>query len=70
VETIPLASYRPPVRPLPLSVLWPHDEPAEMREHWVAWFGIPTQFAPHWAGDPVGSMPGARAGARGVTPDK
>jgi thioredoxin reductase len=52
VDTIPLASYRPPVRPLPLSVLWPHDEPASMREHWVSWFGIPTQFAPHWAGDP------------------
>jgi NADPH-dependent 2,4-dienoyl-CoA reductase/sulfur reductase-like enzyme len=52
VDTIPLASYRPPVRPLPLSVLWPHDEPAEVREHWVSWFGIPTQFAPHWAGDP------------------
>jgi hypothetical protein len=52
VDTIPLASYRPPVRPLPLSVLWPRDEPAAMREHWVSWFGIPTQFAPHWAGDP------------------
>ena len=52
VDTIPLASYRPPVRPLPLSVLWPHDEPPAMREHWVSWFGIPTQFAPHWAGDP------------------
>jgi len=52
VDTIALASYRPPVRPLPLSVLWPHDEPASMREHWVSWFGIPTQFAPHWAGDP------------------
>ena len=52
VDAIPLASYRPPVRPLPLSVLWPHDEPAAMREHWVSWFGIPTQFAPHWAGDP------------------
>ncbi len=52
VDTIPLASYRPPVRPLPLAVLWPHDEPPAMREHWVSWFGIPTQFAPHWAGDP------------------
>jgi hypothetical protein len=52
VDTIALASYRPPVRPLPLSVLWPHDEPAAMREHWVSWFGIPTQFAPHWTGDP------------------
>jgi thioredoxin reductase len=52
VDTIPLASYRAPVRPLPLSVLWPRDELATMREHWVSWFGIPTQFAPHWAGDP------------------
>jgi thioredoxin reductase len=63
VDAIPLASYRPPVRPLPLSVLWPHDEPATMREHWVTWFGIPTQFAPHWAGDPettvVLDVPGA-----------
>ena len=53
VEEVPLASYRPPVRPLPLSVLWPHDEPVEMRRHWVSWFGIPTQFVPHWAGAPV-----------------
>lgn len=48
VERIPPATYRPPVRPLPLGVLWPRDEPPEMREHWVAWFGIPTQFAPQW----------------------
>ena len=53
MEEVPLASYRPPVRPLPLSVLWPHDEPVEMRRHWVSWFGIPTQFVPHWAGAPV-----------------
>jgi thioredoxin reductase len=52
VDTIPLASYRPPVRPRPLSVLWPHDELPTTREHWVSWFGIPTQFAPHWTGDP------------------
>jgi thioredoxin reductase len=48
VSELPLASYRPPVRPLPLSVLWPPDEPAAIREDWVVWFGIPTQFAPHW----------------------
>jgi len=52
VDTIPLASYRAPVRPLPMSVLWPRDELTSMREHWVSWFGIPTQFAPHWNGDP------------------
>jgi thioredoxin reductase len=48
VGRIPLASYRPPVRPLPLSALWPEDEPPEMREHWVTWFGIPTQYGPQW----------------------
>ncbi len=48
IAEMPLGSYRPPVRPLPLSVLWPRDEPQEMRDEWVIWFGIPTQFAPHW----------------------
>ena len=28
------------------------NESAAMREQWVSWFGIPTQFAPHWDGDP------------------
>jgi len=49
VEKIPLPSFRPPVRPLPLNVLWPHDELPAMREEWVSWYGIPTQFSPHWA---------------------
>jgi len=48
VDKIPLPSFRPPLRPLPLNVLWPADEPPAMREHWVSWFGIPTQFSPHW----------------------
>jgi hypothetical protein len=48
VDTIPLPTFRPPIRPLPLSVLWPADEPAPMRQDWVSWFGIPTQFSPHW----------------------
>jgi thioredoxin reductase len=48
VGELPLASYRAPVRPLPLSVLWPHDESAAMRDDWAIWFGIPTQFTPHW----------------------
>ena len=48
VDNIPLPSFRPPLRPLPLNVLWPADEPPAMREHWVSWFGIPTQFSPHW----------------------
>jgi thioredoxin reductase len=58
VAEVPLATHRPPVRPLPLSVLWPHDEPEAVREHWVSWFGIPTQFAPHWQPS-AGSAPAA-----------
>jgi hypothetical protein len=48
IDRLPLPTFRPPIRPLPLSVLWPADEPAAMREVWVSWFGIPTQFSPHW----------------------
>jgi thioredoxin reductase len=48
VDAIALPSFRAPVRPLPLRVLWPHDESEATREHWVSWFGIPTQFTPHW----------------------
>ena len=48
VDRIPLPTFRPPIRPLPLSVLWPGDEPPAMRGDWVSWFGIPTQFSPHW----------------------
>lgn len=38
IAKVPFMSYRPPVRPLPLSVMWPHDETDEMRENWVKWF--------------------------------
>ena len=48
VGEIPLASYRAPVRPLPLGVLWPHEEPQAMRDNWVGWFDIATQWLPHW----------------------
>jgi hypothetical protein len=30
-----------------------------VRERWVSWFGIPTQFAPHWDGR-VAESPAAR----------
>jgi thioredoxin reductase len=53
IERIPLPTFRPPIRPLPLSVLAPADEPNAMREDWVSWFGIPTQFSPHWDGPPI-----------------
>lgn len=48
VGDIALPSYRPPVRPLPLRVLSPEDEPQEVRENWVGWFNIPTIYtSPH-----------------------
>ena len=61
IDRIPLPSFRPPVRPLPLNVLWPRDEPQAMRDHWVSWFGIPTQFSPHWAAGMAIAEPTAEA---------
>ena len=38
IAEVPFMSYRPPVRPLPLNIMWPHDETEEMHENWVKWF--------------------------------
>lgn len=38
VSNIAPGSYRPPVRPLPLSVLAANDETEEMRRNWSYWF--------------------------------
>src|SRR5436309_1923606 len=61
LDRIPLPTFRPPIRPLPLNVLWPADEPAAMREDWVSWFGIPTQFSPHWTAGMAVDEPTAHA---------
>jgi thioredoxin reductase len=45
---VAMPSYRAPLRPLPLSVLAAHDESAQIRADWTAWFGIPAQWSPHW----------------------
>jgi thioredoxin reductase len=45
---IPLASYRPPVRPLRLSQLAALPEAAAMSDGWESWFGIPSQWIPFW----------------------
>ena len=45
--SIPLASHRAPVRPLPLRILAEWDEPAQMDAAWDVWFGIPTAWVPH-----------------------
>jgi hypothetical protein len=51
--TVPLARHRSPVRPLPLKVLAAEEESAALRDHWVAWFNIATQWLPHWEAKPV-----------------
>ena len=38
VSGVPIASYRPPVRPIPLRILSAGDEPATVRERWASWF--------------------------------
>jgi thioredoxin reductase len=48
LSAVPMATYRAPVRPLPLSVISATTETPEMRGGWDSWFGIPTQFLPYW----------------------
>ena len=38
VSDVLLASYRPPVRPVPLRILSAEDEPEAVRERWASWF--------------------------------
>jgi len=38
VAEMPMMSYRPPLRPLPLRVMWPHDESEQVRREWPKWF--------------------------------
>ena len=39
----PVMSYRPPVRPLPLRVMWSHDESEHVRTEWPKWFSPTNQ---------------------------
>jgi thioredoxin reductase len=48
LETIPLATHRAPVRPLPLGLAGTLPESAEMARHWDVWFGIPGQVTSYW----------------------
>jgi len=45
--TVPLASYRAPVRPLPLSLLATLADTPDMQRLWDVWFGIRTQWIPY-----------------------
>jgi thioredoxin reductase len=47
LSSVPLAGFRAPVRPLPLSVLADWKEDADMSGGWDVWFGIPSQWIPY-----------------------
>ena len=55
---IPLATYRPPVRPLRLAQLAALPEVAAMAEHWDSWFGMPSQWIPFWRVPPAYTVAG------------
>lgn len=44
--SVPLATHRAPVRPLPLKILAEWDEPAAMEAAWDVWFGMPPAWVP------------------------
>lgn len=45
---VPLASYRAPVRPLPLALAGMIGEVPLQAEHWDSWFGMHAQWRPFW----------------------
>ena len=47
VEQVPVASFRAPVRPVPLRLLADWQESTAMADGWDVWFGIPTQWTPY-----------------------
>lgn len=47
LATVPVASFRAPVRPVPLGILADWQESAAMTAGWDVWFGIPTQWTPY-----------------------
>jgi thioredoxin reductase len=57
---IALASYRPPVRPLPLAQLAALPEAPAMGEGWESWFGIASQWVPFWRTPPAYTVAGGR----------
>lgn len=51
-----LASYRAPLRPLPLAVLSALEEDPALRANWTGWFGIAEQWLPHWEPAPENAV--------------
>jgi thioredoxin reductase len=54
LEAIAPATYRAPVRPLPLGVLAQVPEGQEVAAGWDVWFGIPSQWLAPWEVTPAG----------------
>ncbi len=52
LEQVPLATYRIPLRPLPMAALADAEELSAMARDWPIWFGIDTQWT-HWRDIPV-----------------
>ena len=48
LPAIPLAGYRAPTRPMPLSLMAHVPEAPEQTEHWDTWFGMQAQWRPFW----------------------
>lgn len=48
LAAVPLASYRAPVRPLPLALAARLGEVPLQGEHWDSWFGMHAQWRPFW----------------------
>jgi thioredoxin reductase len=46
-DDVPLATYRPPVRPLSLATIAEDQEPEQMRKLWRPWFDIAGQLCPY-----------------------
>ncbi|HXR91102.1 MAG TPA: NAD(P)/FAD-dependent oxidoreductase [Steroidobacteraceae bacterium] len=55
---IPLATYRPPVRPLRLAQLAALPEVPDMAAQWDSWFGMPSQWVPFWRVPPAYTVAG------------
>ena len=54
IGDVPLATFRAPVRPMPLGLAGSLPETDEMARHWDVWFGIPGQVTPYWEIEPAG----------------
>ena len=48
LASVPVGTYRAPVRPMPLALAGGVPEPEAMAVHWDIWFGIPGQVTSHW----------------------